>query len=57
MVLSLIFLAAIGLFLFGFFVGHNNPNLKAVNKLISAGKVAIDTASNVVKSVKAATKK
>lgn len=57
MVLALIFLGVVGLFLFGFFVGRNNPNLKSVNNLLAAGKAAYDTASNVVKSVKAATKK
>ena len=57
MVFALIFLGVVGLFLFGFFVGRNNPNLKSVNNLLAAGKAAYDTASNVVKSVKSAAKK
>lgn len=49
MVILLISLAVIGLWLFGFFVGRNNPNIAAVNNLIGAGKVVIDTTKNILK--------
>lgn len=48
----LISLAAIGLFVFGFFVGRNNPNIKVVNDLVSAGKVVIDATGKLIKNIK-----
>lgn len=36
-------------FIFGFFVGRNNPNLKAVNDMVGAGKVFVDAAGKLVK--------
>lgn len=36
-------------FILGFLVGRNNPNLKAVNNLISAGKAAVTAAGQVIK--------
>ena len=35
----------------GFLVGRNNPNLKAVNKLIDTGKAAVDTAGKIIKKI------
>lgn len=42
-------LVLIAVFIVGFFVGRNNPNLKAVNKLIAAGKIVKDIAGNLIK--------
>lgn len=39
----------IAAFIVGFFVGRNNPNLSAVNKLIAAGKVVKDTAGKLMR--------
>lgn len=36
-------------FVFGFFVGRNNPNLKAVNDMVGAGKVFVDAAGKLIK--------
>lgn len=47
--MTLAIILIIAAFIFGFFVGRNNPNLKAVNNLIAAGKAAITAAGQVVK--------
>lgn len=47
--IPLIIVGIVALFVFGFLVGRNNPNLTAVNKLIAAGKVIKDTAGNLIK--------
>ena len=35
-----------------YFVGRNNPNLSAVNKLISAKKAAVDVTGQIVSIIK-----
>jgi hypothetical protein len=35
-----------------YFVGRNNPNIKAVNKLLAAGKVVADTTGKVISIIK-----
>lgn len=39
-------------FVVGFFVGHNNPNLAAVNRLITAKKAIITATGAIVKVIK-----
>lgn len=46
-IIIILFIAA---FIFGFFVGRNNPNLKSVNKLIDTGKAAVDAAGRIIKN-------
>lgn len=52
LIVILITIGIIGLWIFGFCVGRNNPNLKSVNNLIAKGKVFIDTTGKIIKSVK-----
>lgn len=47
MVLAIILIIAA--FTVGFFVGRNNPDLKAVNKLIDAGEAVVDAAGKLIK--------
>lgn len=49
MLIKLALLAAA--FIVGFFVGRNNPNLAAVNSLISKGKAVIDTTGKLIKKL------
>jgi hypothetical protein len=35
-----------------YFVGRNNPNIKAVNKLLAAGKIVTDTTGKVISIIK-----
>jgi hypothetical protein len=48
----LILSAAAAIFIFGFFVGRNNPSLKAVDKLIATGKIVKDSAGRIVTVIK-----
>jgi hypothetical protein len=48
MIAGLIILASVGLWVFGFAVGRNNPSLPAVNNLIAKGKAIIDAATGKV---------
>ena len=45
----LVIIILIAVFIFGFFVGRNNPSLAAVNKLLGAGKAVIDLTSKTIK--------
>lgn len=47
MIIAIILIVAA--FVFGFFVGRNNPNLESVNKIISAGKAVVDATGKLVK--------
>jgi len=40
---------SIASFIAGFLVSRNNPNLKAVNKIISTGQAVIDVTGKLVK--------
>jgi hypothetical protein len=50
MILAIIFI--IGAFIGGFLVGRNNPNLSAVNKIISTGKAVVDKTGKIVSVIK-----
>lgn len=54
LVTILIIAGIVGIWSFGFFVGRNNPNLKAVNNLIAQGKAIVDKTGNIVKALKKA---
>lgn len=49
---ALFILGIAGIFVFGYFVGRNNPNLKAVNKILSTGKAVISAGGQVVAAAK-----
>lgn len=48
----IIFFMAIGIWIFGFLVGRNNPNISAVNKMIAGGKVIVAAGNKLVSIVK-----
>ena len=48
---SILIIAA---FIFGYFVGRNNPSIGAVNKLLADGKIVADTTGKVVSIIKKA---
>lgn len=48
----LIFSAALGIWIFGFLVGRNNPNIAAVNKMIAGGKVIVAAGNKLVSIIK-----
>jgi hypothetical protein len=41
----------IAAFVGGFLVGRNNPNISAVNNLISSGKAVYDVGSKIIKKL------
>jgi len=45
----LILFSAVAVFVFGFFVGRNHPNLAAVNRILEAGKAIVDATGKIVK--------
>jgi hypothetical protein len=51
MIAVLIIFGAVGLWIFGFFVGRNNPNMKVVNKLLADGKAVVDSLNKTIKKV------
>jgi|GEM_PF-5064408 len=47
----LIIFGIVCIWLFGFFVGRNNPNISAVNSLISKGKAVVDATGKLIKKL------
>lgn len=46
-----IILAGIAVFILGFLVGRNNPNIAAVNSLIAKGQAVIDGSGKLIKKL------
>lgn len=49
--MTAIIIVAVICFIGGFLIGRNNPNLKAVNDLLAAGKAVVDATGKTIKKL------